>query len=181
MTIAFYITAAIALLCTVRVITNTNATHALLYFVVSLLAVALLFYMLGASFVAALEVIIYAGAILVLFIFVIMLLNFGDDQARQERGWLSKRFWAGPGVLCALLLGITSWVVLDTNTMPSVPIPVTPQDVGVALFGPYLIGVQLAALLLLSGLIGASHLRRHERSISMREIEAKAQRKEETT
>ena len=59
-------------------ITRLNAVHALLYLVVSLLAVAMVFFILGAPFVAALEVIIYAGAIMVLFIFVMMMLNIGD-------------------------------------------------------------------------------------------------------
>jgi NADH-quinone oxidoreductase subunit J len=71
---AFYIISAIAVLATVMVITRYNMIHALLYLVVSFLAVALIFYMLGAPFMAALEVIVYAGAIVVLIIFVIMVL-----------------------------------------------------------------------------------------------------------
>ncbi len=168
MTVAFYITAAIALLTTMRVVTHTNAVHALLYFVISLLSVALMFYLIGAPFVAALEVIIYAGAIMVLFLFVIMMLNVGEEHARQERDWLSRRFWAGPGVLCAALLAITAWVIIET-AHPSVGHEVVgARDVGASLFGPYLIAVQLAALLLLGGLVGASHLRRHDRRTPLR-------------
>ena len=61
---------------------GSNAVHALLYLVVSLLAVAVVFFTLGAPFVAALEVIIYAGAIMVLFVFVVMMLNLGDARHR---------------------------------------------------------------------------------------------------
>ena len=61
-------------------ITRLNAVHALLYLVVSLLAVAVAFYTMGAPLVAALEVIIYAGAIMVLFIFVVMMLNLGSAR-----------------------------------------------------------------------------------------------------
>ncbi|HYW86024.1 MAG TPA: NADH-quinone oxidoreductase subunit J, partial [Spirochaetia bacterium] len=61
------------------VITRRNAVHALLYLVVSLLAVAIIMFLLGAAFVAALEVIIYAGAIMVLFVFVIMLIGPRND------------------------------------------------------------------------------------------------------
>ena len=99
MTAAFYIAALIALVATVMVITRLNAVHALLYLVVSLLAVALCFYTLGAPFVAALEVIIYAGAIMVLFVFVVMILNLGPEQAVQERRWLTPGNWGGPLLL----------------------------------------------------------------------------------
>ena len=75
MLITFYVAAAIAIVSTVLMITRLNAVHALLYLVVSLLAVATVFFILGAPFVAALEVIIYAGAIMVLFIFVMMMLK----------------------------------------------------------------------------------------------------------
>ena len=85
MTFLFYLAAAIAVLSTVMVITRLNAVHALLYFIVSLFAVALIFFLLGAPFVAALEVIIYAGAIMVLFVFVVMLLNLGRGRSRVGR------------------------------------------------------------------------------------------------
>ena len=71
----FYIAAAVAILATIMVITRLNAVHALLYLIVSLLSVAVVFYTLGAPFIAALEVIIYAGAIMVLFVFVVMMLS----------------------------------------------------------------------------------------------------------
>ena len=77
MDIIFYIAAVIAFIATVGVVTRKNAIHALLYLVVSLLAVSVIFFVLGAPFVAALEVIVYAGAIMVLFVFAIMMLNLG--------------------------------------------------------------------------------------------------------
>ncbi|CAK0756604.1 NADH dehydrogenase I subunit J [Gammaproteobacteria bacterium] len=73
MTFLFYLTAAIAIFSTARVITGTHPVHALLHLVVSLLAVAMIFMMLGAPFAAMLEIIIYAGAIMVLFVFVVMI------------------------------------------------------------------------------------------------------------
>ena len=69
--------------------------HALLYLVVSLLSVALIFFMLGAPFAAALEVIVYAGAIMVLFVFVVMMLNLGPQTAAQERQWLDPGSGSG--------------------------------------------------------------------------------------
>ena len=71
----FYIAATIALVATVLAMTRANAIHALIYLIVSLLAVAVIFFLIGAPFAAALEIVIYAGAIMVLFVFVIMMLN----------------------------------------------------------------------------------------------------------
>ena len=88
MNLVFYLSAAVSVVATLMVITRVNAVHALLYMIVSLLSVALIFFTLGAPFVAALEVIIYAGAIMVLFVFVVMMLNLGPKPAtRNGSGW----------------------------------------------------------------------------------------------
>ena len=84
----FYSAALVAVFSTVMVITRLNAVHALLFLIVSLLAVAMVFYLLGAHFAAVLEVIVYAGAIMVLFVFVIMMLNLGKTTVEQEMAWL---------------------------------------------------------------------------------------------
>src|ERR1019366_929242 len=101
----FYVAAVIAILATVMVITRLSAVHALLYLIVSLLSVAVVFYTLGAPFIAALEVIIYAGAIMVLFVFVVMLLNLGEQAAQAERALLKPSMWAGPSILAVILVG----------------------------------------------------------------------------
>ena len=87
---AFYVAAAVAIVSTVLAITRLVAVHALLYLIVSLLAVAVVFYTMGAPLVAALEVIIYAGAIMVLFVFVVMMLNLGA-QAREPGAAMARR------------------------------------------------------------------------------------------
>src|ERR1051326_8701585 len=99
--IAFYIAAAIAVLATVLVITRKNAVQALLYLAVSLISVAVIFYDLGAPFMAALEVIIYAGSIIVLFIFVVMMLNLGKPATEAEAKLLQPRMWVGPIILAS--------------------------------------------------------------------------------
>ena len=158
MNVAFYISGAIAIVSTVMVITRLNAVHALLYLIVSLLAVALVFFTLGAPFVAALEVIIYAGAIMVLFVFVMMMLDLGPQAVDQERQWFTPRVWGGPAVLAAILLAELAFVLVQLER-PSIGIAsVGPQEVGVALFGPYVLGVELASMLLLAGLVGTYHL-----------------------
>jgi NADH-quinone oxidoreductase subunit J len=159
MTLLFYICAVVAVAATIMVITRLNAVHALLYLIVSLLAVALVFFTLGAPFVAALEVVVYAGAIMVLFVFAMMMLNLGRRTTEQERRWLQPRAWLGPGILAAILLAELAYVFFGPARAPEAA-PVGPKEVGMLLFGPYLLGVELASLLLLAGLVGAYHLGR---------------------
>lgn len=160
MTVIFYISAAVAIISTILVITRVNAIHALLYLVVSLLSVAVIFYTLGAPFIAALEVIIYAGAIMVLFVFVMMMLNLGQKAAQQELEWIKPSMYIGPAILALILGG--EFVYMLALGMPSAmgSGQVGPKEVGVSLFTEYLLGVELAAMLLLAGLIGAFHLGR---------------------
>ena len=160
----FYIASVIAVISTFMVITRKNAVHALLYLVVSLLSVALIFFLLGAPFVAALEIIIYAGAIMVLFVFVIMMLNLGPQSTEMERRWLTPEIWVGPTILTALLAAELLYVLGRVQVRPSDLNVITPKQVGIALLGPYVLGVELASLLLLAGLVGAFHLGRREKS-----------------
>lgn len=158
----FYISAAVAIIATVLVITEVEAVHALLYLIVSLLAVALAFYALGAPFIAALEVIIYAGAIMVLFLFLIMMLTLGRASAEQESRLLGPRSWLGPALLVLVLFGELIFVFAGAAGQTTGLAVVEPAAVGVALFGPYALGVELASLLLLAGLVGAYHMGRRD-------------------
>jgi NADH-quinone oxidoreductase subunit J len=176
MNVVFYIAAAVAVISTVMVITRLNAIHALLYLIVSLLAVAVIFFTLGAPFAAALEVITYAGAIMVLFVFVIMLLNIGPQAAAQEREWLSPRSWIGPAILALILVGELAYIIARGSLRAPAAGPVEPKQVGAVLYGPYLLGVELAAVLLLAGMVGARRLGREWGS----EIEREGQRGRET-
>jgi len=83
MNILFYIAAFLAIITTVKVVIGKNAVHTLLYLIVSLLSISVIFFIIGAPFVAALEVITYAGAIMVLFVFVIMMLNVSKKETRR--------------------------------------------------------------------------------------------------
>lgn len=174
MTIAFYITAFIAILSTLLVITRYNPVHALLYLVVSLLSLAMIFYLLGAAFAALLEVIIYAGAIMVLFIFVIMLLNLGKETAEQEKKWLKPKIWVGPAVLSlVLLLELCFLLSTQESNVYRTQQAVEPKVVAIALFQPYLIGVELAAMLLMAGVVGAAHIGQHKKVVLHRFLQEK--------
>lgn len=155
--ILFYITSAVAIFATVMMITRLNAVHGLLYLILSLLAVGVLFFLLGAHFAAVLEVIIYAGAIMVLFVFVIMMLNQGQKTIEQERIWLQPTIWIGPSLL-ALILFAEMLVIIAVGGSAETGNVVNSKQVGIALYGPYLLAVELASMLLLAGLVGAYHL-----------------------
>ncbi|MEJ2417682.1 MAG: NADH-quinone oxidoreductase subunit J [Exilibacterium sp.] len=162
-TTLFYLAAIIAVVSTLLAITRTNAAHALLYLVVSLLAVAVVFYLIGAPLAGALEVIIYAGAIMVLFVFVIMMLNVGQATQHQEQQWLTTSAWSLPTLMCTALLAELIYVLQQHLQQPPQEMMsawVSPKEVGILLYGPYLLAVELASMLLLAGLIGAYHLGR---------------------
>jgi len=153
----FYITSAVAVFATGMMITRLNAVHALLYLILSLLAVGVIFFLLGAHFAAVLEVIIYAGAIMVLFVFVIMMLNQGQKTIEQERAWLQPGIWIGPSLL-ALILFVELLLIVVLGGNAETGLVVNSKQVGIALYGPYLLAVELASMLLLAGLVGAYHL-----------------------
>lgn len=162
MNTVFYLSAGVAVLATIMVVVAKNAVHALLSLLVSLLAISLIFYVIGAPFIAALEVIIYGGAIMVLFVFVVMMLNLGPAMVEQERRWLPPRIWIAPGILALVLAAEMAYVLVRGPVSSMSGTTVTPQQVGVALFGPYLLGVELASMLLMVALVGAYYLgRRH--------------------
>ena len=171
MSTAFYIAGAVAIIATLLAVTRINAVHALLYLLVSLLSVALIFLLLGAPFVAAFEVIIYGGAIMVLFAFVVMMLGLGRKSMADERRWLTLPVWVGPAILAAVLMAELFYVVHFGPSVTIGVIPTTPHEVAVLLLGPYLLGVELVSVVLLLGLVGAFHLAyqlgKRERAIKM--------------
>jgi NADH-quinone oxidoreductase subunit J len=171
MELTFYLAAAVAILATVMVVTQYNLIHALLYLVVSFLAISVVFFTLGAPFMAALEIIIYAGAIVVLIIFVIMMLNLTHEDVQHEREWLQPRVWIGPAVLSLVLLAELVYLLTRDETTVAGSQAVEAKAVGLALFGPYVLGVELSGMLLMAGIVGAYHLGRQKKKIVHRFLE----------
>ncbi len=169
MNVTFYLSGIIALATTVLAVTRSNAVHALLYLIVSLLAMAVIFFVLGAPLAAALVVIINAGAIMVLFLFVIMMLNLGPHPAMEAKPWLHPSTWIAPAILSGILAIELIYCVASTSVGSSYWQVIEPKEVSLALLGPYLLGVELASMLLLSGIVGAYHL---GRGITPRDEEA---------
>lgn len=161
MELAFYLSGLVAVLATLGVVTGNNPVHALVYLILSLIAVAMVLFALGAPFAGALEIIVYAGAIMVLFVFVVMMLNLGPDEDGHARGWRQPRHWIGPSILALALLGVVVHLLLAVDMAKAIDGDLlTARAVGLTLFGPWLIIVELSALLLLAGLVAASHVGR---------------------
>ena len=171
MNLIFYIASIVAIFSTLMVITRLNAVHALLYLIVSLLAISVIFFIIGAPFIAALEVIIYAGAIVVLFVFVIMMLNISKEPTDFESKWLKPKMWILPGILILVLFA--EYIIILTKSQMSLLTGnvIGPKDIGMSLYTTYILGVEFAGMLLLSGIVGAYHLGRQKKKVTHRFLE----------
>ena len=156
-TVAFYALGAIILASTALAVFQRNLIHAVVYLVNSFLATALLFYLLGAPFLAALEVIIYSGAIMVLFLFIIMMIREERERDVQWRRWGQ---WAPAFFLTFLSLVISIALIAQEpgarvylNTAVA-----TPAALGKYLFQHYWLSIEIASFLLFIALVGALYL-----------------------
>ena len=157
----FLASCAIAIASALMAITRLNASHALIYLVITLLSLAVIFFLLGAPFAAALQIVIYAGAIVVLFLFVVMMLNLGRRSVERERQWLLPGIWVIPSILAGALFVILGIALIGAENQAMIDGEmIGPRRVGAALVGPYVLAVELAGVLLLAGLVGAYHLGR---------------------
>jgi len=159
--VIFYLLAVVVLASTLLAITRRQVVHAVVYLIVSFMATALLFYLLGAPFLAGLEVIIYAGAIMVLFLFVVMTVRVDSTEGTQGE---SLRRWLPAVVLSVVSLAAGGILLIES---PDTRGPLTAGMAAPAAFGQYLFKsywfpVEIVSFLLLIGLVGALYLGRQE-------------------
>ena len=152
----FYFLSAIAVVSGVLVITRRNPVHSALALIFTLLALAGLYLMLYAPFVAGVQIILYAGGIMVLFLFVIMLISI----EKAEREYRFNRQWHVAGAATVVLAALFVYVYLrGPNIFPPhaavLPEGLNTQQIGNALFVEYLLPFEIASLLLLVAIIGA--------------------------
>ena len=155
-TFFFYMLSGLAVLGGVLVITRKNPVHSALALILTLLALAGLYLMLYAPFVAGVQIILYAGGIMVLFLFVIMLVNIERSQKEEQfnQQWLA-------GILAAVALGalfigafVKGQKMFPQHLLP-MPEQSNTQQVAVLLYGNYMFSFEIASLLLLVAIIGA--------------------------
>ena len=155
-TFFFYFLAVMAIVSAIAVITRRNPVHAALSLIVTLLSLAGFYLMLYAPFVAGVQVVLYAGGIMVLFLFVIMLVNLEQNirEYQFNKQWLV-------GILAALALGgLLLFVYLRgtdifPRTLAALPEAQNTQQIGLALYGNYMLPFEIASLLLLVAIVGA--------------------------
>jgi NADH-quinone oxidoreductase subunit J len=154
----FYLAGFIAIIASLKVVMGKHAVHSLLYLIVSLLAVAVCFYFMGAPFAAGLEVIVYAGAILVLFVFAVMMFGLAEDEEKHAPQTSGLTIWIGPSALALALLIELIYIINNVSQHNVTAINhISPKQVGSLLYGPYLLAVEIASFLLLAGLVAGYH------------------------
>jgi NADH-quinone oxidoreductase subunit J len=152
----FYALAALAVLSAIAVITRRNPVHSALALIFTLLSVAGLYLMLYAPFVAGVQIILYAGGIMVLFLFVIMLISI----EKSEREYQFNRQWAVAGAASVVLGALLVYVYVKGRAIfpdktAVLPETLNTQQVGMKLYVDYLLPFEIASLLLLVAIVGA--------------------------
>ena len=160
--IIFLAFALVAVACAINVVVQTHPISSAISLVGVMGSLAVLYLLLGAEFIAAAQVIVYAGAIMVLFVFVIMLLNAGSES-KKGRSYTVQL--VGVPLLIAFL-GLTAYFVQRMYGNETVTFGMfqkgSPRDIGTALFTTYLLPFEVTSLLILIAIVGAIVLARKE-------------------
>ncbi|HEU5179159.1 MAG TPA: NADH-quinone oxidoreductase subunit J [Candidatus Polarisedimenticolia bacterium] len=151
----FYFFAALATVGGVMTITRKNAVHSAVYLVLTFVAIAAIYVLLGADFLFAVQVLVYAGGILVLFLFVIMLVNL--EEPRRFSG--GRMRLAASGAMTLLLFGILATTFARSTSVTAVAASPAAegnlQAVGAMLYTQYILPFEVVSVLLLVAMIGA--------------------------
>ncbi|QJC38692.1 NADH-quinone oxidoreductase subunit J [Enterobacteriaceae endosymbiont of Donacia fulgens] len=160
MEIIFYILELISIICVFLIIISINPIYALLYFLISLISISCIFFILGDYFAGSLEIIIYTGAIIILFIFVLMFLDYKNIKLEEKKIFLKKILFLLIILFSTLLFFILIFFILKNiyNTKYIIMNFIDIKDIGISLFTKYKIIVELISILLLSGIITVLHI-----------------------
>ncbi len=160
--VVFWGHAGIAIVSALLCVTRRSPVASALWLIMTLFATAVMFLLLDAHFIAALQVMVYSGAIMVLFLFVIMLLNLGDQSATDMKGWFGRMVGLALGVFVAVELWVITKVVpVDQIRLPAGELDRMTVDEGAiglvaqVLYTTYLLPFLLTAILLLAAIAGA--------------------------
>lgn len=154
-TLGFWIVAIIAIVSAIGVVALPNPVRSALLLVVNFVAIAAFYFMLHAQFLGIVQIIVYIGAILVLFLFVIMLLNLGTPEALRERGELKTPVAVGLGLFFLGFIATQIATAVETRPVTAPPDIGTAETVGKALFTQWVFPFEITSVLLLVGIVGA--------------------------
>jgi NADH-quinone oxidoreductase subunit J len=157
--ILFFVFAAIAVAGAVLLIVLREPIHSALALILVMISLATLYLLLGAEFIAAVQVIVYAGAIMVLFVFVIMLLNAGEEE-RTNVSRLARYVGLPLGIL--LTLQLAYWIGRSFTDRPAAPVAGTTRGLATMLLRGYVLPFELTSILILIAILGAMVLAKKE-------------------
>jgi len=188
MEILFFLFGAIAVVAALNVILQRNPIYSAIGLIVTLCSLAGLFLTLSAQFIAAIQIIVYAGAIMVLFVFTIMLLNVRSEESKVDRQKFLR--WLAVPLFLALL-GEVYYVVRTVNN-PPLQIPATGaappaeilgtvESIGREMFTSYLLPFEATSVLILMAIVGAMLLARREKEVDAAKRQAPTAEPEEET
>jgi NADH-quinone oxidoreductase subunit J len=174
--VLFYAASALAVAATLMVILSRDAVYAVICLIMSLFSTALVFYTLGSAFLAFIQVIVYAGAIMVLFLFVVMMLNLKAGPSAPDLDRPSRKVLVVPVILGVLLLVETFACLALHRPVAGSGSQLDLAAIAQALYTRHYLGVELASLVLLIGIIGGMHLGRAASSPDTKEAPLDATR-----
>ena len=159
----FYFLSAMTILSALVVVFTRKPMYSVLSLIVCFFTIAGHYILLNAQFLAITHIIVYAGAIMVLFLFVVMLLNLNSDTEMPKSGKLRIAGAIAAGMLFVTLIASFRSTTFDTFTLPPASLNGYVQHVGMRLFTDYLVPFEISSILFLSAMIGAVVLSKKER------------------
>lgn len=160
----FYILSALSIISALLVVFSRVPVYSVLWLVVCFFTIAGHYIMLNAQFLAIVHIIVYAGAIMVLFLFVVMLLNLNKENEQHKINWVKFAAVISGGILFLTLIAAMKSSDLGTYSLPVKSEIGFVQNVGMKLFTDYVLPFELSSVLFLSAMIGAVVLAKKEKS-----------------
>ncbi|MDI6765341.1 MAG: NADH-quinone oxidoreductase subunit J [Bacteroidota bacterium] len=153
----FFSIAALAIVSAILMITQRNPIKSVIFLIVNFFCIALIYLILHAQFIAIIQILVYAGAIMVLFLFIIMLLNLGDESALTEKIGYKKTiaYVLSAVLLLEIVIGLSlPWTVAASRIHPNANEIGTVEAIGKSLFIDYLLPFEVISMLLLAAIVG---------------------------
>lgn len=158
----FYFLAVLVIFSALMVVFSKNPVHSVLYLIVTFFGIAGHYFLLNAQFLAAVHVIVYAGAIMVLFLYVIMMLNLNKEVEPHKPVWIRFAAVIAGGLLMITLVGSLKGAEVIMKASPENTNIGLVENLGKTLFGPFLLPFEISSVLFLAAMVGAVMLGKKE-------------------
>jgi NADH-quinone oxidoreductase subunit J len=157
----FYFLSFLAILCALMTVVSKNPVHSVLYLIITFFAIASHYVLLNAQFLAAVHIIVYAGAIMVLFLYVIMMLNLNADAEPHKSKWLRVAATIAGGLLMIVLIGALKDSTVQVNPAANADYGLI-KTLGNTLYKDFMLPFEVSAILFLAAMVGAVMLGKKE-------------------